>query len=205
MSRLSNARTELENYEKTRPADYVSQYQPKIKDVMGQLDGMKEFDYDPDADTAYQQYKSQYTRSAKLANQNAQANAAAQTGGYGSSYGTQAGQNAYTATMNNLDNVLNILLIGTDERTEAVNDADAFTHLNQLDGTEDTTEFSDDARADSMILVSLDIKDHIIRLVSIERGTGVPILLDGYEDQYDWITHTFRYGGPKLTMKTVED
>ena len=44
MSRLSNARTELENYEKTRPADYVSQYQPKIKDVMGQLDGMKEFD-----------------------------------------------------------------------------------------------------------------------------------------------------------------
>ena len=50
MSRLSNARTELENYEKTRPADYVSQYQPKIKNVMGQLDGMKEFDYDPDAD-----------------------------------------------------------------------------------------------------------------------------------------------------------
>ena len=93
MSRLSNARTE--NYEKTRPADYVSQYQPKIKDVMGQLDGMKEFDYDPDADTAYQQYKSQYTRSAKLANQNAQANAAA--------------QNAYTTTMNNLDNVLNSL------------------------------------------------------------------------------------------------
>ena len=103
------------------------------------------------------------------------------------------------------DNVLNILLIGTDERTEAVNDADAFTHLNRLDGTEDTTEFSDDARADSMILVSLDIKDHVIRLVSIERGTGVPILLDGYEDQYDWITHTFRYGGPKLTMKTVQE
>ena len=103
------------------------------------------------------------------------------------------------------DNVLNILLIGTDERTEAVNDADAFTHLNQLDGTEDTTEFSDDARSDSMILVSLDIKDHVIRLVSIERGTGVPILLDGYEGQYDWITHTFRYGGPKLTMKTIED
>ena len=103
------------------------------------------------------------------------------------------------------DDVLNILLIGTDERTEAVNDADAFTHLNQLDGTKDTTEFSDDARADSLILVSLDIKDHIIRLVSIERGLGVPILLDGYEGEYDWITHTFRYGGAKLTMDTVED
>ena len=103
------------------------------------------------------------------------------------------------------DDVLNILLIGTDERTEAVNDADAFTHLNQLDGTKDTTEFSEDARADSMILVSLDIKDHAIRLVSIERGLGVPILLDGYEGEYDWITHTFRYGGAKLTMDTVED
>lgn len=103
------------------------------------------------------------------------------------------------------ENVLNILLIGTDERTEAVNDADAFTHLNQLDGTENTTEFSDDARADALILVSLNISDHTIRLVSIERGTGVPILLDGYEGQYDWITHTFRYGGAKLTMDTVED
>ena len=103
------------------------------------------------------------------------------------------------------DNVLNILLIGTDERTEAVNDADAFTHLNQLDGTKDTIEFSEDARADSLILVSLDIKDHTIRLVSIERGLGVPILLDGYEGEYDWITHTFRYGGAKLTMDTVED
>ena len=79
------------------------------------------------------------------------------------------------------EDVLNILLIGTDERTEAVNDADAFTHLNQLDGTEDTTEFSDDARADALVLVSLNIKDHTIRLVSIERATGVPILLDGYE------------------------
>lgn len=102
-------------------------------------------------------------------------------------------------------NVLNILLIGTDERTEAVNDADAFTHLDQLDGTRSTTEYSSDARADSMILVSLNIQKNTIKLVSIERGTGVPILLPEYEGEYDWITHTFRYGGAKLTMKTVED
>jgi len=103
------------------------------------------------------------------------------------------------------EDVLNILLVSTDERTDAVNDWDAFTHLNELDGTKATTEFSSDARADSLILCSLNIKDDTIKLVSIERGTGVPILLDGYEGQYDWITHTFRYGGPKLTMKTVED
>ena len=89
------------------------------------------------------------------------------------------------------EDVLNILLISTDERTDAVNDWDAFTHLNELDGTKATTEFSSDARADSLILCSLNIKDDTIKLVSIERATGVPILLDGYEGQYDWITHTF--------------
>lgn len=103
------------------------------------------------------------------------------------------------------DNVLNILLISTDERTEAVNDADAFTHLNDLDGTRATTEFSEDARADSLILVSLNIEEDTIKLVSIERATGVPILLDGYEGEYDWITHTFRYGGARLTMDTVTE
>ena len=103
------------------------------------------------------------------------------------------------------EDVLNILLISTDERTDAVNDWDAFTHLNELDGTKATTEFSSDARADSLILCSLNIKDDTIKLVSIERATGVPILLDGHEGQYDWITHTFRYGGARLTMDTVED
>ena len=103
------------------------------------------------------------------------------------------------------DDVLNVLLISTDERIEAVNDADAFTHLNELDGTRSSTEYSADARADSLILASLNIKEDTIKLVSIERATGVPILLDEYEDQYDWITHTFRYGGARLTMDTVEE
>ena len=100
-------------------------------------------------------------------------------------------------------NVLNILLISTDERTDSVNGDN--NHLDELDGTSDSVDFSDNARADSLILVSMNIKEHTIKLVSIERGTGVPILLDGYEGQYDWITHTFRYGGAKLTMATVED
>ena len=32
----------------------------------------------------------------------------------------------------------------------------------------------------------------------------MPVLLDEYEGEYDWITHTFRYGGARLTMDTVE-
>ena len=106
MSRLTNARDELERYEQTKPADYQSKYQGQINDVMSKLNDLGEYDYDPAADTAYQQYKSQYAQKAKLANQNAQANASAMTGGYGSSYGTQAGQKAYAATMDDLDSVL---------------------------------------------------------------------------------------------------
>lgn len=106
MSRLTDARGELERYEQTKPADYQSKYQGQINDVMSRLNDLGEYDYDPAADTAYQQYKSQYAQKAKLANQNAQANASAMTGGYGSSYGTQAGQKAYAATMDDLDSVL---------------------------------------------------------------------------------------------------
>ena len=74
---------------------------------MGQLDGMKDFSYDPTRDAAYEQYKNSYTRQAKLANENAQANASAISGGYGSSYGTQAGQSAYQNAMAGLSNATN--------------------------------------------------------------------------------------------------
>lgn len=109
MSRLSDARTALDDFEKTKPGAYESQYQSQMDTVLGKMNDIGEFDYDPDADTAYKQYKSQYTQRARKANTNAQAEAAAQTGGYANSYGTQAGQNAYNNTMAGLDNVLDNL------------------------------------------------------------------------------------------------
>ena len=78
------------------------------------------------------------------------------------------------------DDVINILLLGTDERTD---------------------EFNENARADSIMVMSLNTKEHTIKLISIERGIGVPV--PGRND--DWITHTFRYGGAALTMQTVRD
>ena len=87
----------------------TSKYKDKIDGVMGQLDGMKDFSYDPTRDAAYEQYKNSYTRQAKLANENAQANASAISGGYGSSYGTQAGQSAYQNAMAGLSSATNSL------------------------------------------------------------------------------------------------
>lgn len=79
--------------------------------------------------------------------------------------------------------VFNILLIGTDERTK---------------------EFSEKARSDSMILMSIDKKNNTVKLVSLERGIAAPVLEGQYKGQYDWLTHIFRYGGADLLMKTVE-
>lgn len=80
------------------------------------------------------------------------------------------------------DDVLNVLILGTDERT---------------------VEFSA-ARADSIILLSVNLKDYTARLVSLERGMGVPILEGEYAGEYDWLTHCFRYGGASLMLKEVQ-
>lgn len=80
-------------------------------------------------------------------------------------------------------NVLNILVIGTDERTK---------------------NFSASARSDCMILVSIDRERNTVKLVSLERGIAAPVLEGTYAGQYDWLTHIFRYGGAELLRKTVE-
>lgn len=84
----------------------------------------------------------------------------------------------------NRDDVFNILLLGTDEWT---------------------SDYSEDARADAIMMLSLDLDDYTAKLVSIERGTGVPILDGDYEGEYDWITHCFKYGGADLVMREVQE
>lgn len=75
-------------------------------------------------------------------------------------------------------NVANILLIGTDERTE---------------------KFDKYARADSIMILSLNKKTHNVKLVSLERGMTVRI--PGRKN--DLLTHTFHWGGSKLVVETV--
>ena len=79
--------------------------------------------------------------------------------------------------------VINILLIGTDERTR---------------------DFNVNARSDSMILVSINKHTNSVKLISLERAIGVPILDGVYKGQSDWLTHVFRYGGADLLTQTVE-
>lgn len=80
--------------------------------------------------------------------------------------------------------VYNILLIGTDDRTE---------------------KFSTDARGDTCILLSINKNTGKVTLASFERGTGVPVLWGPYEGQWDWLTHTFRYGGAQMMVEEIRD
>lgn len=79
--------------------------------------------------------------------------------------------------------IINIMLLGTDERSKE--------------------GFSVEARSDSMILASINKETKEIKLVSLERGMGVPVLEGEYKGQYDWLTHMFRYGGANLVLKAV--
>jgi len=75
--------------------------------------------------------------------------------------------------------ITNILLIGTDERTDY---------------------FNYKSRADSMMILSLNEKTDEVKLISLERGMLVQI--PGRKP--DILTHTFRYGGADLLIQTVE-
>ena len=79
--------------------------------------------------------------------------------------------------------VHNILVIGTDERS---------------------IDFSDNARSDCMILVSIDKQNNSVKLVSFERAIGVPILEGDLAGEDDLLTHIFRWGGADLLVKTIE-
>ena len=86
------------------------------------------------------------------------------------------------------DNVYNILLLGTDERSK--------------DGS-----YKAAARSDTCMQLSINLSgDHpVISLISFERGMGVPILEGRYEGEWDWLTHTFRYGGASLITREIRE
>lgn len=79
--------------------------------------------------------------------------------------------------------VFNLLVIGTDERHE----------------------YSDNARGDACMLLSLDRDTGDIRIASFERALGVPILEGAYAGEWDWLTHAFEYGGAELMLREIRE
>ena len=90
----------------TTNSGYTSQYDTQLKDIMDQILNREKFSYDVNGDALYQQYKDQYINQGKMAMQDAMGQAAAMTGGYGNSYAASVGNQAYQASLSQLNNVI---------------------------------------------------------------------------------------------------
>ena len=77
-----------------KPSAYTGKYDNLINDNLNNILNRKQFSYDANKDTLYNQYKDMYTRNGQTAMQDTMGNAALLTGGYGNSYATTAGQQA---------------------------------------------------------------------------------------------------------------
>ena len=73
-----------------------------LQDYMGRED----FSYDFNGDALYQQYKDKYIKQGKMAMQDTIGQASAMTGGYGNSYAATAGNQAYQASLENLNDII---------------------------------------------------------------------------------------------------
>ena len=72
---------------------YTNRYDATIQDLLGQIVNREEFQYDPETDPLYSQYRKQYVREGQRATTDALGAAAAASGGIPSSYAaTAAGQ-----------------------------------------------------------------------------------------------------------------
>ena len=80
--------------------------------------------------------------------------------------------------------VMNILLIGTDERTEG---------------------FTNNARGDINIVVSINKSENTVKLVSFSRGIAIKMLDGPYEGQYEWLTNAHRWAGHEAVMQALSE
>lgn len=95
MAALRAAQAKLPGYDDSYGDDLAGLYQ--------QITGREPFRYDLDADMLYQQYRQQYMTQGQQAMRDTMGQAAGLTGGYGSTYAQNAGQQAYNAYLQQLN------------------------------------------------------------------------------------------------------
>lgn len=106
----SNAVTEAQNLLNAqlanKPGAYQSQWQTQLNDTIDKILNREAFSYDLNGDALYQQMADEYSRRGKLAMMDTMGQTAAMTGGYGNSYSQSAGQQAYQAHLQELNEVI---------------------------------------------------------------------------------------------------
>ncbi len=74
--------------------------------IVDKILNREKFSYDLNGDALYQQYKDKYIQQGKMAMQDTIGQASAMTGGYGNSYAATAGNQAYQASLQNLNDIV---------------------------------------------------------------------------------------------------
>jgi len=100
-----DAKAYLDKVSQQIPNPYVSSYDDDIMSAYQAIMNRGKFSYDLQGDPMYQQYRDQYVQGGRMAMLDTMGQAQAQTGGYGSSYAEAAGQGAYQAYLQRLNDV----------------------------------------------------------------------------------------------------
>lgn len=100
---VSQAYAALQQQLAAKPGEYQSTWEGQINGLIDRILNREEFSYDVNEDALYQQLKDQYTALGKIASQDVMGQAAAMTGGYGNSYASSAGNQAYQAYLQQLN------------------------------------------------------------------------------------------------------
>lgn len=96
-----NAENAVANY-----GDFSYKNQGLLDGVIDQRMNRDKFSYDLNGDALYQQYKDKYINQGRMAMQDTIGQASAMTGGYGNSYAATAGNQAYQASLQNLNDIV---------------------------------------------------------------------------------------------------
>ena len=89
-----------------QPPQYGASYDEQMNQLFQKIMNREKFDYNPNSDPMYQQYRDLYMQQGQQAAQDTMGQAAGLTGGYGSSYSQNAGQQAYNAYLQRLNEVV---------------------------------------------------------------------------------------------------
>lgn len=103
---VSQAQALLNQQLSKKPGAYQSAWQTQLDEAMKKILNREKFSYDLNGDALYQQYKDQYILQGQQAMMDTMGQAAALTGGYGNSYAQTAGQQAYNAHLQELNDII---------------------------------------------------------------------------------------------------
>jgi hypothetical protein len=109
-----------------------------LEDQMNKINNREAFSYDLNGDALYQQYKDKYINQGRMAMQDTIGQASAMTGGYGNSYAATAGNQAYQAQLQNLNDIVpQLYQMAYDQYNQQGQDMkDAYSMLNNAYQTE---------------------------------------------------------------------